>query len=431
MYCNVRANLYQNGQNCAKKTAPLEEGAERDFVGRVARELKRLGYRQDSPNSSSLPTTTTTFDFTSLTTASPQSSWLPSPAPHASRQLLLNQPSTDYAPLQTDFVLYDQPAQVIQRPRRAPSAPQLQPSFNLGQHLYANSAPSSTTGFQQPQLQHKQHQQRPPVPLFSSSSSNPSHQLHVPGMADLNSNNSFDSNMGSGINQHIHSCSSDMSPWQVSVSPFTSINDSWASGSTQTVSPKDIFNNAFGSAPPSTSFTNLTSPDMGESPCLDGYEQSPGLFAHDVAMGFDDWYSLFPSDESKKRSLTEVDVEAAPVAPALERTVSSTSMARSSSSSTNSPLVLDSSHLHKSFVSGSPALNACITKPRRRKGPLPPITIDEKDKSAAKRARNTLAARDSRARKAELIRKLELHTKELEAEVEKWKSIAIAQGYNG
>jgi hypothetical protein len=381
--------------------------------------------------SSSSPTTTTTFDFTSSTTAS-QSPWLSSPAPHASRQPL-NQPSTDYAHLQTDFVLYDQPAQVIQRPQRAPSVPQAQHSFNNGQHFYANSAPSSTTGFQQPQLQQLQ---RPPVPLFSSSSNNLS-QLSIPDMAgtvhrprhrpqpklthtaDLNSNNSFDSNMGSGIG-HTHAF--DMSPWEAPVSAFTSINDPSAAGSTRTVSPKDIFNDVLGSAPPSTAFTNLTSPDIGESPYLDNYDQSPGIFAGDAVMASDNWFSLFPEDDIKV---------AAPVAPDLERTVSSTSMARSSSSSTNSPIILDGSHRRKSSVNGSPALNASITKSRRRKGVLPPIAVDPSDKVALKRARNTLAARDSRQRKFELVQTLEQRTKELEAEVEKWKSIALAQGYHG
>ncbi|KAF2791615.1 hypothetical protein K505DRAFT_326718 [Melanomma pulvis-pyrius CBS 109.77] len=227
--------------------------------------------------------------------------------------------------------------------------------------------------------------------------------------------------MGSGIG-HTHAFTGDMSPWEMSASAFTSINDPSTSGSTRTVSPKDIFNDALGSAPASTAFTNLTSPDIGESPYLDGYDNSPGMYAGDAVMVSDNWFSLFPEDDVKA---------AAPVAPALERTVSSTSMARSSSSSTNSPLILDASHRRKSSVNGSPAMNASITKARRRKGPLPPIAVDPSDKVALKRARNTLAARDSRQRKFELVQTLEQRTKELEAEVEKWKSIALAQGYNG
>ncbi|KAF1996883.1 hypothetical protein P154DRAFT_622939 [Amniculicola lignicola CBS 123094] len=375
-----------------------------------------LNYSPASSSSSSFHSTTTTFDFTSFTTASQQSTWLPSPAPSALRQPRpLSHP--DFALPQTDFVLYDQLPQVSPRPQRAPSAPQTGHTFNAGQQFYANSAPSSTTGFQQPQS--IQQQQRPPVPLFSSSSAN-IFQSNAAVMADLHSNNSFDSNMGAGLGPAF---GSDFS-LDMSSSAFTAVNDhSVASGSTRTVSPKDIFQDPLGSAPPSTAFTNLTSPDIGESPFItDSYETSP-MFQGDAMMASDTWFSLFPEDADMKST--------APVAPDLERTVSSNSMARSSSSSTNSPIVLDSSHRRKSSVNGSPATNAAITKARRRKGPLPPIAVDPGDKVALKRARNTLAARDSRQRKFDYVSTLEKRNADLEAELEKWKNIAISQGYNG
>ncbi|KAL7772282.1 hypothetical protein CFE70_002238 [Pyrenophora teres f. teres 0-1] len=184
------------------------------------------------------------FDFTSSITASQQSSWLSSPAPHASRQPQ-NTSQTTFAHRQADFVLYDQPAQVSQRPLRAPSAPQPGHTFNNGHHFYANSAPSSTTEFQQPRLL-----QRPPVPLFSSSSNNipqlhnvtnmagtmrafryPNRELTFP--ADLNSNNSFDS--GASLMSNFNNGGFSMDH----VSAFTAINDpSVAAGSTRTVSPR-------------------------------------------------------------------------------------------------------------------------------------------------------------------------------------------------
>ncbi|KAF2472139.1 uncharacterized protein BDR25DRAFT_342136 [Lindgomyces ingoldianus] len=393
-----------------------------------------LNYSPASRSFSSFATIIPTFDFTSFTTASQQSTWLPSPAPQASRQPL--QPSqSDFVPPQTDFVLYDQPASAPQRPQRQPSAPQSGHTFNTGQHFYANSAPSSTTGFQQqPQLQ------RPPVPLFPSSSASniPQHNTHVnmagnapscrsrpqPSLTrfvDLNSNNSFDSNMGAGLGPAF---GNEMSWSDLNTSAFTTINDpSITSGSTRTISPKDLFQDPLGSAPPSTAFTDLTSPDIGESPFLtDSYDTSP-IFQGDGLMSSDNWFSLFPEDANDMKPT-------APLAPALERTVSSNSMARSSSSSTNSPVVLDSSHRRKSSINGSPATNASISKPRRRKGPLPPIAVDPNDKVALKRARNTLAARDSRQRKFDHVTTLEKRNAELEAEVEKWKSIALAQGYN-
>lgn len=241
-------------------------------------------------------------------------------------------------------------------------------------------------------------------------------------MADLHSNNSFDS--GASL---MPSFSGDMSSWD-HVNAFTAVNDhSVAAGSAQTVSPKDIFADALGSAPPSTAFTNLTSPDIGESPFInDSYDCSP-MFQGDQVMTSDTWFSLFPEEDVKLEST----IQPALVAPVLERTISSNSMARSNSSSTGSPIVLDTGYRRKSSVTGSPATNAAITKPRRRKGPLPAISVDPNDKVALKRARNTLAARDSRQRKFDHVQTLEKRNAELEAEVEKWKNIALSHGYSG
>jgi hypothetical protein len=242
-------------------------------------------------------------------------------------------------------------------------------------------------------------------------------------MADLNSSNSFDS--GASLYAGLHG---DMSPWEAPATAFTAINPS-ASGSTRTVSPKDIFADPLQSAPPSTTFTNMTSPDINDSPFInDSFETSP-MFNGESLMAQDNWFSLFPEQDT---DFTTPSASAAPVAPALERTISTNSGERSSVSSANSPLVLDnSSHRRKSSVTNSPATNASISKARRRKGTLPPIMVDPADKIALKRARNTLAARDSRQRKFDHVSTLEKRNAELEAEVEKWKSIAIAQGYSG
>lgn len=212
---------------------------------------------------------------------------------------------------------------------------------------------------------------------------------------------------------------------------FTGIND-YSAGSVRTVSPKDIFE-PFGSdsAPPSTAFTNITTPN--QSPYIydmmagtESYECSPefeALVQDDFKKG-DPWFSLFPdaNDDSKP-----VDTPAVMTLP-LERTISSQSMERSGSSSTGSPVVLDGSFRRKSSVTNSPATNG-ISKSRRRKGPLPAISVDPSDKVALKRARNTLAARESRQRKFDHVSDLERRNLELEAELEKWKNIAKAHGY--
>ncbi|KAF2637060.1 hypothetical protein P280DRAFT_521577 [Massarina eburnea CBS 473.64] len=400
-----------------------------------------LNYSPASCSSSSL-TTTSPFDFTSSTTASQTSTWLSSPAPPASRQQL-HSSHTAFARQQSDFVLYDQPAPAPPRPQRAPSAPQFGHLFNAGLHFYANSAPSSTTGLQQqsqPQLQ----QQRPPVPLFSSTSNTHTQQPNnVAAMAgkahtsraygglkltygtDLNSNNSFDS--GASLFAGLQS---DMSPWEGPASAFTAINPSVA-GSTRTVSPKDVFADPLQSAPPSTTFTNITSPDIDDSPfeMNDSFETSP-MFGNESMSVNTDWFPLFTREEVDSFTALRNYTPAASAAP-LERSISSTSAGRSSVSSANSPAVLDNpSHRRKSSVTGSPAINASITKARRRKGPLPAISVDPGDKVALKRARNTLAARDSRQRKFDHVSQLEKRNAELEAEVERWKSIALAQGYS-
>jgi general control protein GCN4 len=239
---------------------------------------------------------------------------------------------------------------------------------------------------------------------------------------DLHSNNSFDS--GASLMPSFQAGAFNMEQ----ISAFTAINDhSAAAGSTRTVSPKDIFADAFGSAPPSTAFTNLTSPDIGDSPFLnESFECSP-MFQNEPTMANNDWFSLFPEEDSKAM---EPSYAAAAISLPLERTISSQSMERSGSSSTGSPIVLDSSFRRKSSVTNSPATNG-ISKSRRRKGPLPAISVDPSDKIALKRARNTLAARESRQRKFDHVSELEKRNSDLEAELEKWKSIAIAHGYTG
>ncbi|KAF1915264.1 hypothetical protein BDU57DRAFT_518149 [Ampelomyces quisqualis] len=239
-------------------------------------------------------------------------------------------------------------------------------------------------------------------------------------MADLHSNNSFDS--GASLMPSFQADAFNMDQ----VSAFTAINDySGVAGSVRTVSPKDIFADAFGSAPPSTAFTNLTSPDINESPFLnDSFECSP-MFQNEPTMSNNDWFSLFPEEEPKK---VEPSHRPQAISLPMERTISSQSMERSGSSSTSSPIVLDSSFRRKSSVTNSPATNG-ISKSRRRKGPLPAISVDPADKVALKRARNTLAARESRQRKFDHVAELEAKNADLLAEIDKWKSIAIAHGY--
>jgi hypothetical protein len=66
---------------------------------------------------------------------------------------------------------------------------------------------------------------------------------------------------------------------------------------------------------------------------------------------------------------------------------------------------------------------------RRRDKPLPPIIVDDpSDTVAMKRARNTLAARKSRERKAARFDELEEKIAKLTAERDHWKTLALAHG---
>ena len=196
---------------------------------------------------------------------------------------------------------------------------------------------------------------------------------------------------------------------------FTAINDGgMATG--VTVSPQDVFNND--SVPPSTSFTNLTTPGSTflETPDED-YQTSP-LFNDNLDVSGNDkqWFPLFPD-------------EAMP-APMMARTASSSSAnqvmvhpggeAQRKRSSTNaSPMTFSPAVKHSSVAGVNPS--------RKRDKPLPPIMVDENDAVALKRARNTAAARKSRAKKVEEREVLEAEIADLKEQVEHWKSLALGR----
>jgi len=228
----------------------------------------------------------------------------------------------------------------------------------------------------------------------------------------------LDANFGTGLD------SSDFS-WDEPMNSFTAVNTGGAS-STRTVSPKDLFNDYMGSAPPSTAFTNLTSPDINESPYgASSTEVSPFFNdTHDVGADTSNWFSLFPDADGS--------------APPMERNASNVSNGQTSSSG-NSPLVLDQTNYNRRKSSANAASPAGHqrhssvngVKPRRRKGPLPPIVVPQDDRTALKRARNTLAARDSRQRKLDHLSTLEARIKELEGRERDFKDALSAYGYNG
>ncbi|KAF2722804.1 hypothetical protein K431DRAFT_39523 [Polychaeton citri CBS 116435] len=213
-------------------------------------------------------------------------------------------------------------------------------------------------------------------------------------------------------------------------SDFTAINGN----NRATISPKELFND---SVPPSSSFTNLTTPG---STLLDtpdeGYEASP-LFNDNMGLdgNVESWFSLFPPDETATES-------AAP--PMMLRT--------DSSSSANKVMVQvhpggDPYRKRSSTMASASPKQPTLTpviKPstiagvgaRKRDKPLPAIVVDTADPIALKRARNTAAARKSRDKKVQERDALETKVMALEeqlgnkdAEIERLKAMLITLGH--
>lgn len=184
------------------------------------------------------------------------------------------------------------------------------------------------------------------------------------------------------------------------------------SESIQTVSPKDIM---VDSAPPSTTFTNLTTPGTSyvDSPyCLDVSADTSPLFDSDnLASESNTWPSLFNDDFTDVSA--PVNSRVLDVAPKMSPIGSSPGQSSSRGGSNQGR------HSSGSGVSS-----------RRRDKPLPVITVDDPhDIVAVKRARNTLAARKSRQKRLEQSEQLMKQVEDLEVQVEYWKQIALGRGH--
>lgn len=196
-------------------------------------------------------------------------------------------------------------------------------------------------------------------------------------------------------------------------------------GPTGTISPKDLLMDA--SAPPSTSFTDLSTPSF-ESPGYFSQDTSP-LFATDMelAPGHEEWDSLFPTQDTFSAmpfDSTALDAATAAASKPQEEEVPMPSPKARSPSCAPSPTSSRAS-IKPSTVAG---VNA------RQRKPLPPIKFDSCDPVAMKRARNTEAARKSRARKLERQDDMERRIAQLEKSLEEsqqreqyWKALAEAQ----
>ncbi|PWW77059.1 hypothetical protein C7212DRAFT_187786 [Tuber magnatum] len=196
--------------------------------------------------------------------------------------------------------------------------------------------------------------------------------------------------------------------------PLTGVHDTSSPSVGPTISPQELLMNP----PTSTATTNLASPlSLFDSPS-ESYETSP-LFNGDDVAADGQWFSLFPE--------TNPDPEDAVVSPPMPNIPQSDAIVGDLPGRLEEEHVegLDSPSTSPRYRSQSVQRRSATSGVRKR-APLPPIVVeDPTDTVAMKRARNTLAARKSRAKKLERMEEMEAQIEELKAEVELWKDRAL------
>ncbi|PHH67865.1 hypothetical protein CDD80_454 [Ophiocordyceps camponoti-rufipedis] len=272
-------------------------------------------------------------------------------------------------------------------------------SVNLVNHqFYASSAPSSTLSLHQDLSSSSS-----PVPLFQSSPDG--------GLPNVEMMNAADVDLG------------DLAPLDGASPVFPSAMETggcMSSGSSNfgTVSPQDLFlSEPFLSAPSSAALTTLTSPSLyNGSPEFDNFDTSPGFGNAELEVGGDGWYPLFPTESNGSTDqVSSLDGSPAAAADEVEDSGGLDAKVDGLKKTSESPPVGG----RHSSVAGVGA--------RKRDKPLPPLVYDQTDTVAAKRARNTMAARKSRERKAQRLEELEERITKLEAERDHWKHMALSR----
>ncbi|KAI2472899.1 hypothetical protein F4781DRAFT_443917 [Annulohypoxylon bovei var. microspora] len=430
-----------------------------------AGEVRNLPFKVDlnlneaiaSSQSSLLNTATiSSQDFPVFTTDSQQSSWLPSSS--QSQPAQPEQPA--FFPPQQDFVLFEQtpPPPQRQNANRTVSSPashaaafgslNVNPSkspqllngsptvqnqriariiqatghqtsstaytnrFNSQPQLYTSASLSPSSPNQQNRLV------RPPVPLFT----------HGTGTQRVQPNMDFQGNFSesaqstfpishqadalNGFEEHTFYRGGTTAFSSPGIPGYDANMSSTPSsvGNLATVSPFELHIDPTSSAPNSAAITNLTSPSLpSESPdFLDSYEASPNIGANELDSS--NWFPLFNDAQIDNTAFNVDDYSPVNESESVEETET---VSRPRMKSGGSPLTRTHGK-HSSVSDGG------VVKPKK---PLPAIQVDDHhDVVAMKRARNTLAARKSRARKAERFEALELQIAKLKEERDYWKN---------
>jgi len=304
------------------------------------------------------------------------------------------------------------------------------PAQNPHSHqFYASSAPSSTVALN---LQQQNRPARPPVPLFPQTGNIQRSKMNLQGN-HLSALHVFPharprgSHPTSDLDLDEFTAFEGGAPTTAYSSPaLPSVYDFSGSVSSSTtnmgtVSPQDLLiQDPFMSAPNSTALTALTSPSIyNESPDFgDAYDVSPSFGSGDFDTGSTDaWFPLFPQANPRPAVAQKpVSADQSPASKSDDLEVAASVLGHRRKSSATSP------------PSSRPSSVAGVGS-RRRDKPLPPIIVeDPSDTIAMKRARNTLAARKSRERKAARLDELEEQISKLTAERDHWKNVALAHG---
>lgn len=277
---------------------------------------------------------------------------------------------------------------------------------------------------------------RPPVPLFNGSRSSSSswsyfyrkqqQQLQNYQRRRLMSQPEL-AEMSDLFDLPSHPSGDELEPTMLSPQQFSTLcmmptPESTAGAPSGTISPKDLMMDA--SAPPSTCFTDLSTPSF-ESPGYFSQDTSP-MFPTDMEFppGHEEWDPLFPTNDNDAFSaaLDSTNLEVAAAMPPPKAPVPQSPVVRQASISSPAPSPAPRGSAKPSSVAG---VNA------RQRKPLPVIKIDTTDPVALKRARNTEAARKSRARKMQRTDDLEQRIADLESSLEEsqkreqyWKALA-------
>ncbi|KAJ5089531.1 hypothetical protein N7532_008215 [Penicillium argentinense] len=395
------------------------------------------------PASSSSPNNLYPVDFKSSTTDTFQQPWLPSPPPKQPQAPSSNNNSNsnnNNSALE-DFVLYPAPSASRPQPRPrdlrapAPSSTALKPSalqpflaqnnprrhsfgLQLHRHLQqqfsgspapdprVNQFAQSPSYWSPSNLKHSPHPQAASVPSYSPNNRPPVPPFHA-GNTDLAALTKYKQRM-LAYRRNMSTPNFQDNDAELFGLPSTGLHTGMGSpldlgqlplgpeadaafspvAPTGTISPKDLMFD--GSVPSSGTFTDLSTPPY-DSPATFSQNPSP-LFTDVDYMGQEEWAPLF-HDASTAGNVfdAQFDVAAAlaepqqkpeptPMSPAHKRVTSAKA----------SPIPATGTTKHSS-VSG-------ISRSRKE---LSPIDFDPTDPVAAKRARNTEAARKSRAKKLE------------------------------